>query len=80
MPVTDAPEDKWHRKAFEAPKQLGWPNGTYELVGEGAQGNVERVEGTWLVPHAGAMEFPDAPRTFGGLREWLAGKDIEGLV
>lgn len=80
MPVTDAPEDKWHRKAFEVPKQLGWPDGTYELIGEGAQGNVENVEGTFLVPHAGAIQFLDAPRTFDGLRNWLDGKDIEGLV
>jgi hypothetical protein len=32
-----------------------------------------------LLRHADA-EILDAPRSFDELREWLAGKDIEGLV
>lgn len=84
MPVTDSAEDAHHRKGFWSAEQ--WygegkvPDGTYELVGPGVQGNPERFEITVLQKHSDVIEYEDAPRTFEGLREWLAGKDIEGLV
>jgi hypothetical protein len=75
MPVTDAPEDKYHAAAFRPDLQ----DGTYELLGPSIQGNPEGYEDHRLLRHA-AAEVLDAPRTFDGLRDWMAGKDIEGLV
>lgn len=75
MPVTGAPEDKHHAAAFVH----GLPDGTYELLGPSVQGNPEGCEDHRLLRHADA-EVIDAPRSFDGLKEWMAGKDIEGLV
>lgn len=75
LPVGDAPEDKWHREAFKA----GVPDGTYELLGPKIQGNPENVIMHVLLAHAQA-EMVEAPRTFAALREWFAGRNIEGLV
>lgn len=80
MPVTDASEDKYHREAF---LRGTLPDGTYELVGPNVQGNPEHMEQNTLVSHRNvvlASAVKGAPRTFEELREWLAGKDIEGLV
>lgn len=77
-PVGDGPEDKWHRDGFDP----ALPDGTYELVGPKVQGNVEHEEKHRLVPHTpAALAFhEDVPRTFEGIREWMRGKDIEGIV
>lgn len=79
VPVGDGPEDRWHREAWD---NIGCdaPNGTYELIGPKVQGNVERSDKHLLIPHSNTGIALYAPRTFEGLREWLAGKDIEGLV
>ena len=72
----DDPADAFHREAFRddlAP-------GTYELLGPKIQGNLEGYDAHVLVRHADVETYPDAPRTFSGLREFLADKDIEGLV
>lgn len=74
MPCDFGPEDKWHMSAF-----AGQPDGTYELIGPKVQGNPEKAYSHILIRHSDAATF-DAPRTFDGLREWLADKDIEGLV
>lgn len=78
--VGDGPEDRWHREAFAAAGLL--LDGTYELVGPKIQGNPEHANASLLICHghgtAGRMD--DVPRTFAGLRDWLAGQDIEGLV
>lgn len=76
VPVGDGNEDRWHREAFEA----DLPDGTYELVGPKIQGNPERLPNHYLFPHAGVVAYDGAPRDFDGLRAWLDGKDIEGLV
>jgi hypothetical protein len=79
MPVTDEPRDKYHREAFKP----GLPNGTYELVGPKIQGGIEGYPESTLVPHdSGALHLDanEVPRTFSGLRDWLAGKNIEGIV
>ena len=73
-PVGDGPEDKYHREAF-----LGIaPDGTYELCGPKVQGNPEGLETHVLVAH-GNHEV-DAPRTYDGLKAWLATAGIEGVV
>jgi hypothetical protein len=72
------PEDRWHREAFEA---AGFPSdGTYELIGPKVQGNPEQVATHTLVLHTSCEVLSDAPRTFDGLRDWMAGRDIEGVV
>lgn len=71
------PEDRWHMAAFET--EPGLPDGTYELVGPKVQGNPENWTGHQLIRHGSIME-DDVPRTFDGLRDWLAGQDIEGIV
>lgn len=80
VPVGDGPEDRWHREAFAAAGLL--LDGTYELVGPKIQGNPEGAQSSLLICHghgtAGRMD--DVPRTFDGLRNWLAGQDIEGVV
>ena len=79
LPVGEGPEDRWHREAWG--DFVGTPlNGTYELLGPKVQGNVEKREKHQLVSHDGTGILDDAPRTFDGLRDYLAGKDIEGIV
>lgn len=78
IPVGDGPEDKWHRVAFVFAPHLG--NGTYELLVPKVQGNPENFNEHMLVSHLTTGEYPDAPRTFDGLREWFQGMDIEGIV
>jgi hypothetical protein len=77
LPVGDGPEDRWHREAFASGVHA---DGTYELLGPHVQGNLEGLDRHKLVAHVAAAVFPDAPRTFDALRDWLAQHDIEGLV
>ena len=79
IPCDIGPEDRYHMEAFAA--QPGLPDGTYELLGPKVQGNPERHERHVLVSHSDpALVMADAPRTFDGIREWMAGRDIEGVV
>jgi Family of unknown function (DUF5565) len=73
------PENKWHMQAFEG-RHLA--DGTYELVGPKTQGNPEEYAAQTLVSHNDpALIFdPQPPRDFDGLRAWMEGKDIEGIV
>jgi hypothetical protein len=81
VPVGEGPEDKWHRAALSAGSDELNEGATYELLGPKIQGGIEReFASPTLLRHAEAKVMQDAPRTFDGLREWLAGKDIEGLV
>ena len=74
VPVGDGPDDKWHRAAPHPGH-----DGTFELVGPKVNGNRDKFQDYVLVAH-GYVEFPSAPRTFDGLREWLATYELEGLV
>lgn len=78
VPVGDGAEDKWHREAFVAWASL--KDGTYELVGPKVQGNPEKYPRHELVAHDNLHLNVDVPRTFYGLRDWLATQDIEGIV
>jgi len=78
IPVSDGPEDKWHREAFAALKYQ--KEGTYELIGPNFQGNPEKAGSNILIPHANAMSYRDVPRTFDALKVWLNDLDIEGIV
>lgn len=78
VPVGQGPEDRYHLEAWGEPERV-FPDGTYELVGPKVQGNPERATAHTLMPHG--IKIPaDVPRTFAGLRDWLAGKDMEGIV
>ena len=79
VPVGDGPEDKFHREAWGDRARA---DGTYELVGPKVQGNPEREPGHALVRHGYGIAGPldDVPRTFDELREFLAARDIEGIV
>lgn len=90
VPVGQGPEDRQHQEAFLHVLQCrqNWathdnfvPDGTYELVGPGIQGNPERYPFRTLVPHSDStLILEGVPRTFDGLKEWLAIQDIEGVV
>jgi len=76
------PQDKWHMEAFAIAADIGlpWRDGTYELVGPKVNGNKEKLEDHHLQSHDFTDQYPSCPRTMEGLEEWLAEKDIEGLV
>jgi hypothetical protein len=81
LPVTSAKEDKYFIEAagnapFRNLAILG--NGTYELVGPKINGNAEGYDSHQLVRHG--AEILEAPHTFGELKEWFKGMDIEGIV
>lgn len=87
IPVGDGPEDKYHREAFY--NNTLFQNGTYELVGKNIQGNPEHFNNNLLIKHGSGIAGPipslyfqceSVPRTFELLKEWMKGKDIEGIV
>lgn len=84
LEVSDAPEDRWHREARDrwVASNLPIQEGTYELVGPKVQGNPEKREVHGLVYHGGVglVLDPQPPRDFAGLRAYLDGRDIEGIV
>lgn len=77
--VGNGSEDRWHQEAFAA---LDFKNdGTYELMGPKIQGNPEGFKSHFLIAHANVRRFFPAPPTdYNGLRDWLAPRNIEGLV
>jgi len=72
-------KDKYHVEAF-LELEGHWRPGTYELLGPKIQGNPEQIKRHTLWRHASPTKYPDAPRSFDGIRGWFDGKDIEGLV
>lgn len=80
VPVDSDPSNRWHLEAFDHVRV--YPNGTYELVGPKIQGNPERYAEHELVSHEAPdlVLDPQPPRGFDGLRAWMNGKDIEGIV
>jgi hypothetical protein len=80
VPVGEGNEDRWHRDARA--KRPGYGDGTYELVGPKIQGNPEKYPDHDLINHADPMLVfdPQPPRDFVLLREWMEGRDIEGIV
>ena len=82
--VSEGPDDRWHREAWQRWLDSGHPiqEGTYELVGPKVQGNPEQREAHGLVYHQGRglVLDPQPPRDFAGIRAYLEGRDIEGIV
>lgn len=90
VPVGDKPEDRWFREAFALGHAIGdqcgsrglvlpLDNGTYELCGPKINANPDNLTRHTLLRH-GVCQYPDCPRTFGAIREWLSTRDIEGIV
>lgn len=82
-----APEDKWHRAAFEGYQEglgregMGEGDGTYELIGPKVQGNPHGLRSYYLFKHGCiSYEAPFPPRDFQGLKEWFAVNEVEGIV
>ncbi len=75
VPVGDGPSDRWFKEAFKG----GEINGTYELCGPKIQSNLEGHDRHVLISHELAERL-NAPRTFIEIKDWLADKDIEGIV
>ncbi|MFA7291887.1 MAG: DUF5565 family protein [Rhodocyclaceae bacterium] len=89
LPVGDGPDDARHREGLAwlqglptvdtLPPTYPDADGTYELCGPKVQSNPEKFDRHVLIPH-GRDVLADAPRTFDGLRGYLAARDIEGIV
>ena len=78
--VGNGNEDKWHREAWDNLHDSLRINGTYELVGPKVQSNPEQYEAHSLIAHRDAQIMLDVPVEFEALKQWLEGKDIEGIV
>lgn len=78
LPVGDGPEDKYHREAHGA--RHNFPDCTCELIGPKIQGDPYGSPGHVLIQHGEMVLDPSTPRTFEGLRDWLYGNYVEGIV
>jgi len=76
VPVGNGPEWAIHREAFTG-NEL---DGTYELIGPKINRNPDHWDHHALIPHGVAGPAIDPPRTYDGLRRFLADLDWEGLV
>lgn len=73
--------DRYLFEAFDAAPAC--EDGIYEALGPKIQGNPERYERHTLVrvvPFEPWLVLVDVPRSFEGLRDFLADRDIEGIV
>lgn len=81
VPVTvDLKENKRFLECLDDQPLSSLRDGTYELVGPKVNGNPEDIGAHELVFHGDAEQYTDVPTGFDELREWLTGRDIEGLV
>lgn len=78
VPVMDRPDERWHNEALKLSSVL--EDGTYELIGPKIQGNPEHVSMHQFVRHGEWVFNPQPPRDFEGLKLFLSGQDIEGIV
>lgn len=69
--------NKWHFVAFDLLEDK--EDGTYELCGEKVQSNPENIKGHELIKHGSeVLYFGDF--SFNGIKNFLEGADIEGIV
>lgn len=82
VPVGDGPDDRWHREALANDDAIpaDYADGTYELIGPKVQGNPEQVDKHLLMRHDTAPLSVKVPTTFDGLRAFLDGCGMEGIV
>lgn len=75
---TEVPtDDQVYRAAFNG---AGLRDGVYVLVGPGINGNPGAFERPTLLRFDETEVLPDVPRTRDALREYLRGRDIEGVI
>ena len=80
------PADKWFWSAFDTlvstlpryPQDAKTLDGTYEAIGLHFQSNPYNLKRDILVRHG--ENIVDVPRSFEGIREWLAAHEEEGIV
>lgn len=81
--VTDGPEDRWHREAYEytlmSRDGQTITDGTYELIGPKVQGNPYHLDAHRLALH-GDNRLADCPTDFEELKRYLGEMEIEGVV
>lgn len=83
VPVSNGPDDQWHRGGKENVSRYYLLDGTYELVGPKVQGNPYELEEHQLWRHGFLRTrafYKDPPRTFDGLKKWLFEIPVEGIV
>jgi len=88
MPVTDDPEDRYFREAYEWLKRANPEahevilDGTYEVMGPKVQGNPEKYPMHVMYRHANPrlrMSW-QPPRDFDGIATRLSDANVEGFV
>lgn len=82
LKVTAAKEDKyfmqgWHNSLATLGNPV--PDGTYELIGPKVNSNKDDATDHILVPH-GDINYPEFPRTFEAIKEFLETFKGEGVV
>jgi hypothetical protein len=79
MPVTDGPDDKWHRTGLRRAGPMR-ESQTYELCGPKINGNRHQLDRIMLIEH-GVHPIMSNPRTYAEILEWLTqDKLYEGIV
>lgn len=76
-------EDEYFREAFALKAPNEWHNGTYELLGEKINKDMEHIGRPHLLwKHSEALIICNVPTNFVALKEWIGRKnlDIEGVV
>ena len=79
LKVGDEPESEWHREAWNDPERPPMPDGTYELIGPRINGNREQIDVHAFAQHGAHIMRPEL-RSFTGLGQYMAARDIEGIV
>ncbi len=85
LPVSEtAPEDQYHRAAWNRLPSATPADGTYELIGPKVQGGAEEhrhdADGEYHLVRHGASLLEHAPRNFLALHDYFTHVDIEGIV
>lgn len=76
--IRGIPSDQHFLRAYDS---TPWcrEDGTYEAVGLHFQGNPYGLDDDFLEKH-GRIKYPDCPRDFEGLYDFLCAHEIEGIV
>lgn len=77
-PIESSPFAKFHAEAIQGKTEFR--DGTYELIGPKINKNPEGSYKHILIAHENAETLGLLDRSFEGIKEFLAGVDIEGIV
>lgn len=78
--VGDGPEDQYFCEALLDTRFDNKADGTYELVGPKVNGNKDQFDQHCLIKHGQDFFNLEPPTDFEGLKQWLSGRIIEGIV